>query len=53
MELFNNWTLILLYILTSGIWGLLVKISVAHLNPFTLAFIGFPDCGDNKLYDNG
>ena len=40
MEIFNNWrVLIVVYLIIVGVWGVLVKLASARLNPFTLAFV--------------
>jgi uncharacterized membrane protein len=40
MEIFNNWRLLIVgYLIITGVWGLLVKLASARLNPFTLAFV--------------
>ncbi len=40
MEIFNNWRLLIVcYLIIVGVWGVLVKLASARLNPFTLAFV--------------
>ena len=40
MEIFNNWRLLIVgYLIITGVWGVLVKVASARLNPFTLAFV--------------
>jgi len=40
MEIFNNWrVLIFCYLIITGVWGVLVKLASARLNPFTLAVV--------------
>ena len=40
MEIFNNWRLLIVgYLIIAGVWGVLVKLASARLNPFTLAFV--------------
>ncbi len=40
MEIFNNWRLLIVcYFIIAGVWGVLVKLASARLNPFTLAFV--------------
>ena len=40
MEIFNNWRLLIaIYMIIVGVWGVLVKVAAARLNPFTLAFV--------------
>lgn len=40
MEIFNNWrSLMVCYLIITGVWGVLVKLASARLNPFTLAVV--------------
>jgi len=40
MEIFNNWRLLIVcYLIIVGVWGVLVKLASARLNPFTLAVV--------------
>jgi uncharacterized membrane protein len=40
MEIFNNWCLLIFcYLIITGVWGVLVKLASARLNPFTLAVV--------------
>jgi uncharacterized membrane protein len=36
--------LIILYLLLTGIWGIVAKISASRLNPYTATFIGVTSC---------
>jgi uncharacterized membrane protein len=40
MEIFNNWRLLIFcYLIITGVWGVVVKLASARLNPFTLAVV--------------
>jgi uncharacterized membrane protein len=40
VEIFNNWrSLMVCYLIITGVWGVLVKLASARLNPFTLAVV--------------
>jgi uncharacterized membrane protein len=41
----NDWRfLIFIYLLLTGVWGVLAKISASRLNPFTATFIAVTSC---------
>ena len=41
----SDWRfLIILYLLLTGLWGLLAKVSASRLNPFTATFIAVTSC---------
>jgi len=41
----NDWRfLILFYLILTGIWGVVAKISASRLNPFTATFVGVTAC---------
>lgn len=41
----SDWRLlIILYLLLTGIWGVVAKISASRLNPYTATFIGVTSC---------
>jgi len=42
---FNDWRfLIILYLVLTGFWGVVAKVSASRLNPFTATFIGVTSC---------
>lgn len=41
----SDWRfLIILYLLLTGLWGVVAKVSASRLNPFTATFIGVSSC---------
>ena len=43
--MFNDWRfLIFIYLVLTGVWGVLAKISASRLNPFTATFIAVTSC---------
>ena len=43
--MFNDWRfLIFIYLVLTGVWGLLAKVSASRLNPFTATFIAVTSC---------
>ena len=45
LTMLNDWRfLIFIYLLLTGVWGVLAKISASRLNPFTATFIAVTSC---------
>jgi uncharacterized membrane protein len=43
--MFHDWRfLIILYLILTGVWGVVAKVSASRLNPFTATFIGVTSC---------